>query len=106
MDDLSAILTRLGVMDNRLENIEKHLDRQNGRVSVIEVKCGEIDKRLVGMETRCLVSTHQDDKEHARIDNQVKENRDRVIGLIGQYGAIILSVLMLLNMIGGWVGWW
>jgi chromosome segregation ATPase len=106
MDPINQILTRLGIMDTRLESIEKYLEKQNGRLKETESSLTEIDKRLVSIETRCLVVEHNQEKESSQMRSEVKENRNRIIGLIGQYSAIILSVLMLLNMIGGWVGWW
>ena len=106
MDPTNQILTQLGIMDTRLANIERHLEKQNGRLKETEDSLADIDKRLVSIETRCSVSEHNNEILRAQTMDDVKENRNRIVGLIGQYGAIILSVLMLLNMIGGWVGWW
>jgi len=99
------ILSRLDVMDSRLVSIDKHLEKQNGRMDKDEESIGKLDNRLIRIETHCQVVGHYDEKEHNRMEKKQEENRKSITELVKQYGAILLSVLLLLDMIGGWLGW-
>lgn len=102
-DDIYA---RLGVIDSRLTSIERYLEKQNSRLEKSEDKVDGIDRRLIGIETKCLVVNQYGEKDHERMTKMQNENRERILDLVKQYGTVILSVLVLLNMIGSWVGWW
>ena len=106
MQEYSQILTRLGVIDTRLESIEKHMEKQNGRLEKSEGKLDDVDRRLVGMETRCVVVNHQGERDHARMEAESRENRSRIAEILKQSGTWLLSLLMVLNMLGSWLGWW
>lgn len=100
------IYTRLGVIDNRLINIERHLEKQNNRMEKTEDKIEECERRLVGIETRCQLVNRYAAEDFERLEKYDRENKENIMDLVKQYGTVLLSVLVLLNMIGSWVGWW
>lgn len=83
----------------------KHLARLNGQVKENTDGRHHLETDVAVIKTRLDIEGQHDDRTIERIEARTEDNRKSIRELVKQYGGIIMSVLLLLNMIGSWFGW-
>lgn len=94
------------VQKSQLESIHKQLERLNGTVSEHTDCMHKLETRVVRMETQVCIAEKTNKAEQARIRKMQEKQEIKISDLAQKYGTITLSVLLLINMIGNWLGWW
>ena len=101
-DDNAAILARI---DTRLESIDKHLDKLNGRTSRVEDRARDNEKAIAVISTTCRYVTHNQEDDIQRIDNKSQRTSDDMKDFVKKYGVqggILGTLVVIFGKISGW----
>lgn len=90
----------------RLDTFNKHLARLNGQTARNAESAQGLDHRLAVVETRCVERGQVSERAHARIERDQGENRKGIKDLVKENGNTVMQILIILGLIGGWLGWW
>ena len=102
MPDTDAVLAQI---NQRLQSIDKHLERINGRVGEVEKKANINDKNIAVITTRCQYLTHGQDDDIQRIEARQLSTEEKLLDFIkknGMQGGMIGALLYVIGKVSGW----
>lgn len=89
-----------------LTSIRERLEKIDGTVVEHTNGIHQLETRVVRAETQ-LTMTQQTARDESTRVTKEQDRQDVKIGDLAQkYGTITLSILLLLDMLGNWLGWW
>ena len=103
MDSNESILARI---DERLESIDCHLEKINGRLDAVEKLATLSDKAIAVITSETRHSERTQEGVNLRVANNQQRLDDRFYGFIKENGLQLGTLGTLIYLIGQNSGWW
>ena len=110
---INQIANDVKAVKRDVELIEKHLDKQNGRVFELEKSLNSVVKDVAIQQNKCILLSQFEGEHHKQFTVDIKENaaniknnRDTIVEFAKKYGIQIAEITTLLGVITKMLGWW
>lgn len=92
-------------VNSGIDSINKHLARLNGQVKENTDCRHSLETDVAVIKTRLDLEGKHDDQDLARLESRTEDNRKSIREMIKEHGNTIMLILVIIGMVGGWLGW-
>lgn len=103
---IDQIASDIKIMRADLDRIEKHLDKQNGRIGSVEEKVILVAQDVAIQKNRCALLSQFEEKSLTHIQDHVNDNTNRAIEFAKKNGVQVAEIVAIVGMFGKISGWW
>jgi len=103
---IEQIAADIKIVKADLSRIEKHLDKQNGRIGAVENKIVTIGQDVAIQKNRCALLSQFEEKNFAHLQGHVEDNTSKVIEFAKKNGVQVAEIVAIVGMFGKISGWW
>lgn len=103
---IEQIAADIKVIKADVSRVEKHLDKQNGRIGAVEAKVTNLAQNLAVQENRCALLSQFEEKNFAHLQGHIDSNTNKVIEFAKKNGVQVAEIVAIVGMFGKISGWW
>lgn len=105
-ETITQIASDIKIIKSDVYRIEKHLEKQNGRIGEVESKVVNIAKDVAIQKQRCSLLSQFEEKQWSHLQGHVDDNTSKVIEFAKKNGVQVAEIVAIVGMFGKISGWW